>query len=108
MDMLEKKLSELGILPNSDIIKKLLDYYELLNKDELYSRIGLGLISLDDLRKVLKKAPESSLKKYWKLAIGTVAKKAPAEKESTAAATPIEVILTCFAKILTIPETRTL
>ncbi len=75
MDMLEQKLSELGILPNSDIIKKLLDNYELLNKDELYSRIGLGLINLDELRKVLKKAPEGSLRKYWKLAIGGVTRK---------------------------------
>jgi GTP pyrophosphokinase len=75
MDMLEQKLSEIGILPNSDIIKKLLDNYELLNKDELYSRIGLGLINLDELRKVLKKAPEGSLRKYWKLAIGGVTRK---------------------------------
>lgn len=81
MEMLEKKLSELGILPNSDIIKKLLDNYELLNKDELYSRIGLGLINLDDLRKVLKKAPEGSLRKYWKLAIGGVTRKTPETRE---------------------------
>jgi GTP pyrophosphokinase len=72
MEMLEKRLSELGILPNSDIIKKMLDNYELLNKDELYSRIGLGLINLDELRKILKKAPEGSLRKYWRLAIGGV------------------------------------
>ncbi len=82
MEMLEKRLSELGILPNSDIIKKLLDNYELLNKDELYSRIGLGLINLDELRKVLRKAPEGSLRKYWKLAIGGVTRKSPDEKES--------------------------
>ena len=82
VEMLEKRLSELGILPNSDIIKKLLDNYELLNKDELYSRIGLGLINLDELRKVLKKAPEGSLRKYWKLAIGGVTRKSPGEKES--------------------------
>jgi GTP pyrophosphokinase len=90
MDMLEKKLSELGILPNSDIIKKLLDYYELLNKDELYSRIGLGLINLDDLRKVLKKAPEGSLRKYWKLAIGGVTRKTPETKEQPPAAGAID------------------
>ncbi len=82
MDLLEKRLSELGILPNSDIIKKLLDYYELLNKDELYSRIGLDLINLDDLRKVLKKAPEGSLRKYWKLAVGGVTRKSTGEKEA--------------------------
>ena len=90
MDQLEKKLSELGILPNSDIIKKLLDYYELLNKDELYSRIGLGLIDLDDLRKVLKKAPDSSFRKFWRLAVDTVIKKAPPEKEISVGTTPID------------------
>jgi len=89
-DLLEKKLSELGILPNSDIIKKLLDYYELLNKDELYSRIGLGLIDLDDLRKVLKKAPDSSFRKFWRLAVDTVIKKPPPEKEISVGTTPID------------------
>ncbi len=82
MEMLEQRLSELGILPNSDIIKKLLDNYELLNKDELYSRIGLGLINLDELRKVLKKAPEGSLRKYWRLAVGGVTRKGTETRES--------------------------
>ena len=82
MEMLETRLSELGVLPNSEIIKKLLDYYELLNKDELYSRIGLGLINLDELRKVLRKTPEGSLAKYWKLAIGGVTRKSSGVKES--------------------------
>ena len=90
MDMLEQKLSELGILPNSDIIKKLLDNYELLNKDELYSRIGLGLINLDELRKVLKKAPEGSLRKYWKLAIGGVTRKNAETREAPAPAEKID------------------
>ena len=90
MDMLEQKLSELGILPNSDIIKKLLDNYELLNKDELYSRIGLGLINLDELRKVLKKAPEGSLRKYWKLAIGGVTRKNPETREAPVTAEKID------------------
>ncbi len=90
MDMLEQKLSELGILPNSDIIKKLLDNYELLNKDELYSRIGLGLINLDELRKVLKKAPEGSLRKYWKLAIGGVTRKNAGARETPSAPDKID------------------
>lgn len=81
MEMLEQRLAELGILPNSEIIKKLLDNYELLNKDELYSRIGLGLINLDELRKVLKKAPEGSLRKYWRLAVGGVTRRGAETKE---------------------------
>lgn len=90
MDMLEKKLGEMGILPNSDIIKKMLDYYELLNKDELYSRIGLGLINLEELRRVLRKAPESSLKKYWRLAVGSVTRKPADEKESSSETTTFD------------------
>jgi len=58
------------MIPNSDIVRKLMESFELLNKDELYSKIGIGIIDLDELRKVLKKAPESSLMKYWKLKIG--------------------------------------
>lgn len=90
MDMLEKKLGEIGVLPNSDIIKKLLDNYELLNKDELYSHIGLGLINLDDLRKVLKKAPEGSLRKYWKLAVSGGTKKPEDGKENEELANTID------------------
>lgn len=69
-DMLESKLNEIGMIPNSDIVRKLMESFELLNKDELYSKIGIGIIDLDELRKVLKKTPESSLMKYWKLKIG--------------------------------------
>ena len=90
MDLLEKKLGEIGVLPNSDIIKKLLDNYELLNKDELYSHIGLGLINLDELRKVLKKAPEGSLRKYWKLAVSGGTKKPADGKENEELASTID------------------
>jgi GTP pyrophosphokinase len=90
MDMLEQRLKELGVVPNSDIIKKLLDNYQVLSKDELYSRIGLGVINLDELRKVLKKAPEGSLKKYWKLAIGGVTKRSEPVKPETESPAPFD------------------
>jgi GTP diphosphokinase / guanosine-3',5'-bis(diphosphate) 3'-diphosphatase len=82
-DLLESKLNELSMIPNSDIIKKLLENYELLNKDELYSKIGIGIINLEELRKVLKKTPDSSLIKYWKLRIGGVNKRSNKIKEVT-------------------------
>ncbi|HSO77960.1 MAG TPA: TGS domain-containing protein, partial [Bacteroidales bacterium] len=90
MDLLEQRLGELGVVPNSDIIKKLLDNYQVLSKDELYSRIGLGVINLDELRKVLKKAPEGSLKKYWKLAIGGVTKRSEPVKAEAESPVPID------------------
>jgi GTP pyrophosphokinase len=77
------KAQSTGDTPNSDIIRKLLENYELINKDEIYSRIGLGLINLDYLRKILKKAPEGSLRKYWKLAIGGVTRKTAETREQS-------------------------
>jgi GTP pyrophosphokinase len=66
-EILEKRLSELGIQPGSGVFKKLLPAYEVLNKDELYSKIGLGIINLDNLKKVVRQNPTEKLIKYWEL-----------------------------------------
>jgi GTP pyrophosphokinase len=46
-------------------MKKLLPAYESVSKDELYSKIGSGIVTLDDLKKILKKNTKSKLVKYW-------------------------------------------
>jgi GTP pyrophosphokinase len=66
-EILEKKLAELGVQPGSGVFKKLLPAYEVLNKDELYSKIGLGIITLDNLKKVVRQNPTQKLIKYWEL-----------------------------------------
>jgi GTP diphosphokinase / guanosine-3',5'-bis(diphosphate) 3'-diphosphatase len=67
MEILESKLKELRLGMNSEIVKKLILSYDVLNKDELYSGIGTGRISLDDLKKILKKGPSQNVIKYWEL-----------------------------------------
>lgn len=67
MAILEEKLAELGVTPNSEIIKKLMLTYDVLNKDELYSGIELGIINLDDLKKIIKKNSSMNMIKYWEL-----------------------------------------
>ncbi len=67
MSKLEAKLNELGIVPNSEIIKKIMLHYEVLNKEELYSNIALDIIDLDNLKKIIKKNPSRSIIKYWDL-----------------------------------------
>ena len=67
MDILESKLKELGVTPNSEILKKLLLAYEVVNKDELYSGIELGIISLDNLKKIVRKNITKDVIKYWDL-----------------------------------------
>lgn len=64
---LDQKLAELGITPQTRVFKKLLLAYNLNNKDELYSKIGAGLIDLSDLEKILKKNTENKFVKFWNL-----------------------------------------
>jgi guanosine-3',5'-bis(diphosphate) 3'-pyrophosphohydrolase len=67
MEILEARLNELGVSPNTEILKKLLMAYDVLNKDELYSGIELGIIDLDNLKKILRKSASKSVIKYWDL-----------------------------------------
>jgi GTP pyrophosphokinase len=67
MAILEDKLAELGVTPNTEIVRKLMLSYDVLNKDELYSGIELGTIKLDNLKKIIRKSPAKNVIKYWEL-----------------------------------------
>lgn len=87
MSLLETKLAELGAAPNSEILKKIMIAYDVLNKDELYSKIELGIINLDNLKKIIRKNPARNIIKYWDLMlIGS--KKDKTETESSDQDTP--------------------
>lgn len=65
--MVEAKLAEFGIQPSSRVFKKILPAYEVMSKDELYSKIGSGLISLDNLKRILRRNTKNKWIRYWEL-----------------------------------------
>jgi GTP diphosphokinase / guanosine-3',5'-bis(diphosphate) 3'-diphosphatase len=67
MEILDTRLAELGVSPNSEIVRKLILSYDVANKDELYSGIELGTINLDNLRRIIRKNPTKNVIKYWEL-----------------------------------------
>ncbi|MGD0340142.1 MAG: RelA/SpoT family protein [Bacteroidales bacterium] len=67
MEILDGKLKELNVIPNPEVLKKLLLAYDVLNKDELYSGVELGTIKLDNLKKIVKKNVPKNVIKYWEL-----------------------------------------
>jgi guanosine-3',5'-bis(diphosphate) 3'-pyrophosphohydrolase len=85
MKMLEEALADLELRPNSRIIQKLISGYEVTNKDELYNKIGLGIITLDNLEKVINQKRRSKLSRYWKLTFG----KQTGEEEEKKEAEPL-------------------
>ena len=69
MQMLDERLSALGITPNNRVIRKLIEAYDSSNKDELYTRIGAGIVSLDNLEKVIRTNSNFKILKFWTLFI---------------------------------------
>lgn len=67
--ILEKSLHDLKLSINSPILNKLLRYYDVPNKEELYFAIGFGSNTLDDIEKALSTSRTNKMVKLWKLSI---------------------------------------
>lgn len=80
-NLLIDKLKDLNLTPSSRILKKLIPAYDSAHKDELYSKIGSGIISLDDLKGVLSKNTKNKWVRVWDLSLGRTQKKTSGKEE---------------------------
>lgn len=63
----DERLNKFGIMQSGRVLRKVLPAYECANKDEFYSKVGAGIINLDNLEKILKSNSKSKILKFWKL-----------------------------------------
>ncbi|WP_290541147.1 RelA/SpoT family protein [Alistipes sp.] len=82
MQLLDEKMKSLNIKLSGRVLRKITPIYDSNNKEELYSKIGAGIVSLDNLDKALKVNAKSKILKFWTLFI-------PKKKEDEADDTPI-------------------
>lgn len=87
--LLEEKLLEIKLRPNARILQKMLIAYEASNKDELYSKIGTGILQLDDLYQVLKHNSKNKWVNYWSLQLGRTGSKNRRTGINTTKLTPV-------------------
>lgn len=81
MNILASELSKHGLSPSSRVIKKLIEAYKVIGgKEELYAKIGIGIIDLSDLGTILTKNNEKKLIKIWGLDITDIIKPSKIEK----------------------------
>ena len=66
-EILEAQASKLNIKLNNENLKKILEVFEVSNKDELLIGIGQGKIILDDLKKILRRNSPINVIKFWDL-----------------------------------------
>ncbi|MDE5706983.1 MAG: RelA/SpoT family protein, partial [Alistipes sp.] len=69
MRLLEERMQELNVPLSGRVLRKIVPIYESKNKEELYSKIGAGIVDLKDLDKVLKVNATSKILKFWTLFI---------------------------------------
>ncbi|MGM0377160.1 MAG: RelA/SpoT family protein [Bacteroidota bacterium] len=84
---LEEALNEKKLTTNAKILKKLQNYYNLPSKEELYFKIGKGIINLENLNKILSDKTANKWIRYWRLSLGKnsnvpLPKKKPAKEEN--------------------------
>lgn len=66
-EMFESALAAHNVPQSGRVLRKVIPAYNCYTKDEFYSKIGAGIISLDNIESVLKSSSKRKEVKYWKL-----------------------------------------
>ncbi len=66
-EILQEKVKELNLNPSTITFNKLLKHYSVRSKDELYCKIGRGIIDISNLKKIISKKAQNKWVRYWQL-----------------------------------------
>ncbi len=67
ISLYESIVKDLGLPPTAETLNKVLFHYHINNRDDLYMELGKGVITQEELAKILKRRPENKFIKYWNL-----------------------------------------
>lgn len=67
IQLFEQKLAQFNIALSGSVLRKAIKAYGCNYKDELYSKIGAGIISLENIEKIIKSSSASKILKFWRL-----------------------------------------
>ncbi len=67
MRIFDEEMKKRGVTPSARVFHKLLPAYNSSSKDEFYVKLGAGIISLDNVDKILRENAATKLIKYWSL-----------------------------------------
>lgn len=80
-ELFEVEMKRQGITIQARVFHKILPAYNCMTKDQFYSKLGAGVIKIEDVDRVMKHNSSSKLMKYWSLkAINPFKKSTPAPK----------------------------
>ena len=66
-EMVEEAIKNAKAPVTSNNLKKIIAHFNLNNKEQLYSEVGMGFLQLNDLDEILGEKAENKLVKYWNI-----------------------------------------
>ena len=79
-EMVEEALKAAKAPVTANNLKKIIAHFNLNNKDQLYSEVGMGFLELDNLDEILGKKSPNKLVKYWNITFSRKKKGEPENK----------------------------
>ncbi|MFI3319939.1 MAG: RelA/SpoT family protein [Rikenellaceae bacterium] len=71
----ERRMNHMRIPVSGRVLRKVIPAYGLANKDEFYSKLGAGIVTLENLDKILKENSQMKILKFWTFFINNSSKK---------------------------------
>ena len=68
--LLNEQLQLKHLSINNRILKKLMKYFHLETREDIYFQLGKGMIKLDNMEKILAQKSTNKWVKYWRLTFG--------------------------------------
>jgi len=81
-EIIEQLFKDINAPLTSNNLKKLTAHFNLNNKEQLYSEVGMGFLELNDVKDIIGKKSESKLVKYWNITFGSGNKNKGEEEET--------------------------
>lgn len=81
--IIEEAVKKANAPLTSNNLKKIIAHFNLNNKDQLYSEVGMGFIELKNIDEILIKKSENKLVKYWNITFRSKKRGIETEKENT-------------------------
>ncbi len=80
-EMVEEAIKNENAALTANNLKKIIAHYNLNNKDQLYSEVGMGFLELEELPSILGKKSENKLVKYWNITFSRKKKEEEVEED---------------------------
>ncbi len=79
--IVEDALKAVNAPVNSNNLKKIIAHFNLNNKEQLYSEVGMGFLTLGNLNNILGKKSPNKLVKYWNITFSRKKKEEELQEE---------------------------